>query len=844
MGSAEFQARWNALVVEWDRARAREPDAAEALLREVLRDGLEARPAPDSSALPDDATALACAVEVVELSGRFDADGYLAANDDPPLRSGAITPAAHFCTYGWQLLRNPRGDFDLWWYWTQHLDPRSTAVNPFVHHLLAGAHAGLPARAEPLPVRPDPPVTDPTDVRRVCLFASHDLDGRVDDTVVHYVTELSRHADVYFLTSSLTPAAQLARLSGSTRGAWAVPHGGHDMGSYALLARELVGWDTIDGYDELLLVNDSTYLLRPLDDLMASMDDTPADWWGLHAAPRRPAAGPLAPSGPGPQDWGPRDHPRIGSHFVVLRKRVMDDPGFRDHLETVTQQPRRELADVKYEVGLTDALRARGFAYATPSGTTHHADPLYTEAFFALLAQGFPLMKRNLVAKNPFQVADLASWKQRVLDHVPDAPVDTIELDLVRSAPDDALQQSLAITTGPDGSVDRHAPMTALEFRRADFVTPTFDHWWAFPVCAYDHTFAGNERAVFEEVREDPSIKKIVLTRSRRVDVEGADVVVVPLNSPEGQYHLLRSGQVFVKHGPMSNVPWPLSPTLHNFINLWHGIPLKRFNLASVGLTERARAAALRSHGASRAVITSSKIDTLAMTAAFHPVPMAEMWPTGLPRNDVITCPEDRLPADLRASLERLRTEADGRRVVMFLPTFKDGQADAYYDFGADGVTRLGEWLARNNAVLAVREHMADRAHTYSRMLAPLDPINLSSRRFPDLEVLYRAADVLVSDYSSCLVDFLLTGRPVISFAYDYDNYAHQERGLFYDLPSVLPGPLTRTFDELLTALDDSLRDLDADEREVYEWKRRVFFDHLDAGASRRVVARVKALYR
>ena len=45
---------------------------------------------------------------------------------------------------------------------------------------------------------------------------------------------------------------------------------------------------------------------------------------------------------------------------------------------------------------------------------------------------------------------------------------------------------------------------------------PKFDHWWAFPVCAYDHTLAGNERAVFEEVRDDPSIKKIVLTRSRR----------------------------------------------------------------------------------------------------------------------------------------------------------------------------------------------------------------------------------------------------------------------------------------------------------------------------------------
>ena len=47
--------------------------------------------------------------------------------------------------------------------------------------------------------------------------------------------------------------------------------------------------------------------------------------------------------------------------------------------------------------------------------------------------------------------------------------------------------------------------------------------------------------------------------------------------------------------------------------------------------------------------------------------------------------------------------------------------------------------------------------------------------------MLYRVADGLVSDYSSCLVDFLLTGRPVASFAYDLDRYSQQERGLFYD---------------------------------------------------------------
>ena len=70
------------------------------------------------------------------------------------------------------------------------------------------------------------------------------------------------------------------------------------------------------------------------------------------------------------------------------------------------------------------------------------------------------------------------------------------------------------------------------EFKEEDGWAPKFDHWWAFPVCGHEHTLTGNERAVFEEVRHDPSVKKVVLTRSRRVDVDGENVVVLPLLSP------------------------------------------------------------------------------------------------------------------------------------------------------------------------------------------------------------------------------------------------------------------------------------------------------------------------
>ena len=850
----DFAWRWHALVGAWTDLRSTDPDEAARLLRKALSDGVAALQLERTFDEPDVAAEVDCAMELVAASGRFDASGYRDNGADlARLRAGRISPLKHFCTSGWAWLRSPSADFDPWWYWNEYLDPTSTAINPFIHYLLSGAQAGVATKPSTLERRPDAPRSTAA-TRRICLFAAYDVDGIVDEYVIDYLTELSKYADIYYLADGVMSADELAKLDGITKAAWAIRHGCYDFGSFAMLASELVGWDRIDEYDELLIANDSCFLLRPLTDVFAKMADTPADWWGLQATKRDWDPRYISEAAPIPlsegkalrtdlEDWSPYFRIHLSSYFLVFRKRVMDDPGFRRRLSNVARQDHKALVIFKYEIGLSDYLIKQGFDFATYIEDLYPFHPLYNSDYFSLVGLGFPLLKRNFLGENTRNAPDLHLWKERILEHTPDAPVEMFERNLTRVTPDDALQRSFAIRTRADGSIDLHEPLSSSRFRVEDLRTPKHDHWWAFPVCAYDHSFAGNERAIFEEVRDDPSIKKIILTRSRRVDVTGQNLVIVPITSREGQHYLLRSGQIFVKHGPMINVPWPLAPMLHNFVNTWHGIPLKRFGFAAAELSDRARRVVMRNDGASRSVLTSSRMDALAMASAMYPVPYADMWPTGLPRNDFITRAEEALPADLRASLDRLRCEAAGRRVVMFLPTFKDGQWDAYYQFTPEQVAQLRAWLEANNAVLAVREHMADAARTYSSMLAPLDPIDLSSRRYPHLEVLYRAADVLISDYSSCLVDFLMTGKPVISFAYDYEAYARQERGLFYDLEKVLPGPVCRTFPELLEGLDRSFDERSESEREVYEWKRRIFFDHLDDQASARVVARVKEWY-
>ncbi len=59
------------------------------------------------------------------------------------------------------------------------------------------------------------------------------------------------------------------------------------------------------------------------------------------------------------------------------------------------------------------------------------------------------------------------------------------------------------------------------------------------------------------------------------------------------------------------------------------------------------------------------------------------------------------------------------------------------------------------------------------------------------------AADVFVTDYSPLLVDFAVTGRPIIFYLPEPEIEQEFMNGLNFDLASVAPGPVARNQREL-----------------------------------------------
>jgi len=402
-----------------------------------------------------------------------------------------------------------------------------------------------------------------------------------------------------------------------------------------------------------------------------------------------------------------------------------------------------------------------------------------------------------------------------------------------------------------------------LAWRLLDLLVPKRRDHWAF----FDHPlkpgqFIENARAVFEQVKDDPRVHCRVFVRGgqRPLDVsEHAHVRVLRLDSPRGLWALARCGVLLLTNSTALDMslawrnggyaaprPWLRRRVT---VNLWHGIPLKRlFALANPdqrqhGDRDRHRRRERRFY---TGLVASSTIDAHAMAAIFHPLPPTNVWVTGLPRNDFLRIAEDALPAGLRDELARVRALRGRRRLVLYAPTYRDASvaAERSYRFSDDEVVQLRQVLQRHGAVLGLRSHYLVNGP------AALDPVrhldgevllDLGHAQFQEIAPLLRESALVITDYSSVYIDALYLGLPVLGFAYDLEHYRTRQNGLLYDLDLAFPGPMTTTFAALLAALDAVLAQPQYHPDERYLTARRLFFQHLDADNSRRVVQRIHA---
>jgi CDP-glycerol glycerophosphotransferase len=342
---------------------------------------------------------------------------------------------------------------------------------------------------------------------------------------------------------------------------------------------------------------------------------------------------------------------------------------------------------------------------------------------------------------------------------------------------------------------------------------------------SFNGRYADNPRAIFEALQvQRPGSEHVWLADPRHLAGFPADVLTVPVVSAEAT-SALEAADVVVANCHVDLVPWRKGPDT-TYLQTWHGTPLKRIHRSALQHPEAALMDALDAEiGRWDHLVSPSAAATGLLRSAFGYT--GHVLETGYPRNDVLTGPT---AATRRLAVRRRLGLADDTTVVLYAPTYRDDEVDAAE--GTPGldpealVARLGD-----GHLLLLRRHYY---LGHQRSLPDTERVRDVSAH-ADIADLHLAADVLVTDYSSSIFDFAVTGKPIVLFAYDLEHYRDRLRGFTLDLATEMPGPVVLDADALAEVLTD-LPGLQACWAERYAAFRQRFCRLEDGRAGDRVL--------
>ena len=167
-----------------------------------------------------------------------------------------------------------------------------------------------------------------------------------------------------------------------------------------------------------------------------------------------------------------------------------------------------------------------------------------------------------------------------------------------------------------------------------------------------------------------------------------------------------------------------------------------------------------------------------------------EILVCGYPRRDILYKDDigvEELKAKTGISLDH--------KVLFYAPTFRKCIAKpdmSVYDLAWKDILEAacqrwgGKWIGM------IRLHPNIAAHS-NELHLPENVIDMS--QYPDMQELLAVSDVCLSDYSSSVFEFAVTGKPAFIFATDFEDYK-QDRDVYFSFDD-LPFQVAQSNDEL-----------------------------------------------
>ena len=343
--------------------------------------------------------------------------------------------------------------------------------------------------------------------------------------------------------------------------------------------------------------------------------------------------------------------------------------------------------------------------------------------------------------------------------------------------------------------------------------------------------YIDNPKYLFEFLNKQSKNQVIWITKNKDVtsELKKKGFNVLPFYSIKTIKLLRKAKYIFLSHGRLDILPIKFS-SLTKIILTWHGTPIKIINLKlektyAYSKWNRIFKLKLEFNEYVNFLLTPTKAkeDHRILAKAFK-IPLSKIFSSGYPRNDILFLKNDDFMKKLKYKFE---IASPIKRIILYAPTFRD---DLVFRFPLteSELKSLNDLLKESNTTFLIKGHIFEEKIDMKKY----DHFQLI-KKDTDIQELLLISDILVTDYSSMMFDYLLLNRPILLFAYDLEEYV-KERGMYYNFEEIAPGPVLFNGKELI----DAIKNIDKNDNNFKE-KRELIKDRFNIFTDGKSIERI-----
>ncbi len=232
-------------------------------------------------------------------------------------------------------------------------------------------------------------------------------------------------------------------------------------------------------------------------------------------------------------------------------------------------------------------------------------------------------------------------------------------------------------------------------------------------------------------------------------------------------------------------------------IQLWHGPgAFKKFGYSRMDHSRKASKYSMH-RNYTKAIVTAEDIRWC--FAEGFGMDIVNVKATGYPRTDCFF--DEKYKDKIKRNFYKKYPQLKDKKIILFAPTYRGNSLpNAHYDFDKLDLKKLKESLNDDYAFI-IKWHPAIynniNRHKLQFDISEYEGFVYDFSNERDINDLLIVTDILITDYSSVIFDYLLLDKPLIYYTYDLDEY-RQERGLYFDFDEYVYGTIATDMNELV----------------------------------------------